>query len=193
MNHRTLLALVMVFLAQLCSCSDYEHPETKGFLYSKDLPVVTGIAVTTESMPDGTGEVIGTPAYRTSPNSVNAFPNPFIEPDTITQWVYSPTHLVFSRIPIGSKVVIVNARWEWEKHGTGTTFGGATISSSGTQLVRTLLKVDVTRYLSWDLTDDRGFPIPTGVYRAYYFGDSVDGVKFIDIAVKRGYKLFINF
>ena len=187
------ISIAVGFLVQVYACTDSEQPDLIGFLYSREIPVVTGIHVTTETMPDGTGEVIGTPAYDVSPGSVNAFPNPLIEPDTITRFVYYPTNIIFNRLLPGSTVVVVNARWNWERSGTETPFNGATLSARGARLVRKLLKTDNTQYLAWDLTDERRIPVPAGVYRAYYFGDSIDGVNFIDIAVKRGYRSFINY
>ena len=185
--------LIIVLTISSIRCDSLGEPDPLSFLFLQDVPVITGIHVTTVNNPEGNGEVIGTPSYAVSSNSVNVFPNPYVEPDTIRRFEYFPFELTFSHLPEKATIVIVRGRWQGEPQTVHPSYGGATVRANEPWVVTTLQKSGPGQYLRWPLTDDKRHFVPTGVYRAFYYGDGIDGVKFIDISVKRGRARLIDF
>lgn len=171
----------VVFGVSLMQCTSPDEPNMWAYFYSMEVPVVTGIYVTTLDMPDGTGETIGVPSYSVSPNGVNVFPNPYVEsgiPPLLGNY------LVFNHMDVKGTVVIIRAQRPEERAHQNTSYLGTTVPPGKATILRTLHKDDPSRFLRWDLTDDTGAAIPSGVYRAFYYGPTIDGIKFLDIIVK---------
>jgi hypothetical protein len=195
MTHKRQMLQCMIIACSAISlqCTSPEEPDVNAYFYTLKTPLVTGVHITTLDMPDGTGETIGVPSYSIPSNGPNIFPNPYAEPDTLHRFEDYQFYVVFSHMPAKATVVIVKGRTPEEIIPPATSYLGTTIPSRRTNIVRTIVKDDPFQFLRWDLTDQEGAPIPSGVYRAFYYGPSIDGFKFMDLFVKRGRKLLINF
>jgi len=53
------------------------------------------------------------------------------------------------------------------------------------RVVRTIVKGDISRYFRWTLGREDGQPVPVGIYRAYLFGGSIDGVEYNDNFIRQ--------
>lgn len=53
------------------------------------------------------------------------------------------------------------------------------------RVVRTIVKGDISRYFRLTLDREDGQPVPAGIYRAYLFGESTDGVEDIDNFIRQ--------
>ncbi len=162
-------------------CTSPSQPDTNAYFLSLETPVVTGVHVTTVNYPDGTGQVIGTPAYSVEPGAPNIFPNPYSDPDYNSWRLY----VTLNHLPPEATLVIVLGRLPGDRTQDGTSTVGVTLPSAKATVVRTLKKNDPSRFMTWDLDDNMGRPVPTGVYRVYYYGPSIDGIHFLDISIVR--------
>ena len=189
--HRYLLAIAALAMSSI-SCNSDAAFDLVTFAETGEVPVVTGVYVTTFDQPEGTGEIIGTPAYELSLTSVNVFPNPFVQPDVIRRgdpWAETgyPKFPVLARIPGNVTIVIAAARYG----------GVSSLQTLGTSVpvkphvVRVIRKTDPSQYFTWDLKDDNFNPVPTGAYRIYVLKDGTNTVQWVDLSVKRG-RMFLE-
>jgi hypothetical protein len=106
------------------------------------------------------------PAYSSSlakdqVNQINVFPNPYYGVNTEELNKYN-RFVTFTHLPVEAKVRIFN-------------LAGV--------LVRTIDKADDTQFLRWDLANDNGLPVGSGLYIAYIELPELGTTKILKLAI----------
>lgn len=183
--------LILIFL-QL-KCSSPEEPDYTAEVGLLGTPVFSGLYVTREDYPEGTGQVIGTPAFAKGPGTINVFPNPYLGRNFSEINPYN-RYVTFNHLSPSTTILIVRA--------LGPADSGAYIFQSPLHpeqktpiIVRKFANIDIgmSGFLQWDFRDERGVPVPSGFYRAYYWGPNVPGLRWIDLSISLETQSLVRF
>jgi len=176
-SRRIKIAIILFPIVFLSGCSGVLEPEYSDIVYLAGTPIITGFYVTTIEQPDGTGEVIGNPAYKI--NEINVFPNPYIDeiPDEINQL---QRFVTFNHLPLGNvTIIIVKGISRDEEHLSNPSYFGTSNLQRAVPIIKTIVKTDSSHFARWNLNNS----IASGYYRAYIFGESVPKNYFIDFSL----------
>ena len=182
MNIKTIIKffICLISLIIILNCSSSTEPTPDNLLYFLDTPIITGIHVTTNEHPDGTGEVIGIPSYTVK--DINVFPNPYS--GIITTFSSNrELYVVFNHLPEKVTIVIIKGKSSSEAFNSHRSIMGVPIIKSDVLKVRTVEKDDVSQFSTWDFKDDDGDYVLSGYYRAYLFGERVSDGYYLDISL----------
>jgi hypothetical protein len=179
---RSLLFLAFSFGILNSGCTAPEKFDIVGFLGMQQIPVITGIHVTTNDQPEGTGQTYGVPSYsieRSGFKRINVFPNPYIvrQPPEIR----IPRFVTFTHLPRLVTVTIIEGIWQGERPITERNIGGTVASNVTLRIVRTFKKSDDSQFLRWDLKDESGNYILSGFYRVYFHSAQIDSIHWVDL------------
>ena|ERR1035437_8071213 len=182
MKYKILFPILIIISLNFNSCTNSTGPDKSPILRISEPPTITGFYITNNHYPDGTGDIIGNPAY-TIKNKINAFPNPC--PDYPVNGYYNIYNffITFSHLPKRVKMIIVRGRNQEEATNNTYSSLGIPVAPTGIWIERTLEKDDPNQFFRWDLHDENGSFVPKGYYRVYFYGDGVPDNYFLDILV----------
>jgi hypothetical protein len=166
------------------ACSHGTDPADTSLLQPS---VITGITVTKDEYPEGTGEILGSPSDSSNTGSgVLAVPNPYTGrnyPDEPPDFDHSGRRITFEHLPAATrKVEIIHGSASSQLQKILAT-SGIIFSSYLTQPVRTLQSSGTEFVFRWDLKDEHGSYVTPGAYRAYYSGTGITGTHFVDVLI----------
>lgn len=148
----------------LTSCSNQSNPSLLTGI--DETPIITGIYVTTEYDPSGTGEIYGSP--HPTDSHFRVVPNPYYGRSTY-QSNLSPV-VKITNLPGNARIEILKAVIDKPQE-QNATLGGATTFHLAASPIRTILKSSIddtyTSVQDWDLKDDQGQDVASGFYRIY--------------------------
>ena len=185
MNYKIMFtnALIFIFVVISFNCNHQPHQIRLISLVSLETPVITGIYVTTNEYPDGTGEVMGNPSYKIK--DINVFPNPYsavVYPAAFIN-VQEP-FFTFNHLPDSVTIVIVKGESKIDAINSGKSNLGMSPFHNYAWKVRTIKKNGGSKFMRWDIKDDEGHNVPSGYYRAYFFGEQVPENYYIDMSLE---------
>jgi len=176
-----LLPLLFIIAININSCSNSTEPTDKPVLRISQPPTITGFYKTTDEYPDGTGEIVGNPPYK--PNRINVFPNPFPEYPVPEGMAIYGLFVTFNHLPTKVTIIIVKGRSQEETNEHSSSILGVPITPTGIWKVKTLEKNDPSQFYRWNLRDENSIFVPTGYYRAYFYGDGIPANNWVDIYI----------
>lgn len=173
---KVMLLITLLPFLFLSNCSSPSEPDYTDYVYLSGVPVITGFHVTTNEHPDGTGEIIGTPAYGV--NGINIFPNPYIEnPDETNSF---NRFITFTNLPQGKvTIIIVKGMSELEAKSVEPSYFGTSSLVKPVSITKTIVKEDNIPFRRWELNNMTA----SGYYRAYIFGEAIPQNYFIDFSL----------
>jgi len=176
------ISIYLILMLALNNCTSPSEPQINDLRTLIEPPIITGIFVTTNEQPGGTGEVLGNPSYEIK--EINVFPNPCFA--SISSLPVPPPNFVepyvtFNHLPEKVKIVIVKGLSLQEALNSRKSFIGTNNLSIGVRKVRTIEKNNISQFVSWDLKDEYKKYVSTGYYRAYFFGDNIPENYYLDI------------
>ena len=174
------IVLILLSLCSFLSCSSPTDLDYSDIVFMAGIPVITGFYVTTDELPDGTGEVIGNPAYTIK--NINVFPNPFsgIEPFPYSNGPY----IFFSHLPQSKvTIIIVNGMSEFEARTLSNSYLGTSYIQNGVAVIKTIIKQGNSQFERWDFRDEDENVVESGYYRAYFFGNGIPDNYFLDLSI----------
>jgi hypothetical protein len=176
---------LLISLVIISGCSSPSEPESSKINILSDSPIISGFYVTTNEKPDGTGEIIGTPAYTVK--DINVFPNPFsgyIISSLIRPPNFNEPYIIFNHLPENVTITIVRGKKPQDANNINNSILGIPIMHSGLKIIRTIEKNDSTPFFRWNLKDENSNYVQSGVYRAYISGNGIPEKYWLDISLE---------
>ncbi|MGE5798066.1 MAG: hypothetical protein ACM34O_15610 [Ignavibacteria bacterium] len=174
------LTISTAFAAGL-QCSSPTEPDPMQIKPVMEQPTITGFYVTTLENPDGTGEVIGNPAYKVK--EINVFPNP-CRTTAPPRPRYGHPLIAFTHLSDTAVIIIVRGRTIREAANTESSILGIPAVHFWPPVVRRIEKSSFGDFCAWDLKDNKGNYAASGYYRAYIYGPKVPPDYFLDFALE---------
>ncbi len=172
----------IAFLSVVCflGCND---SISTNYLESKSIqrtPVITGIYNTTVQYPSGTGLIYGSPSYNPSETHFNIVPNPYLGGPLFHPSI-SSREIVFIHLPWKAEIFIVEGTYRSNKNSKLQYLNGSVVDQDGFNVVRTMEKNSESGILFWDLKDNDGKIVPSGLYRIYLKSDYYPDIIWADL------------
>ncbi|MBL7961290.1 hypothetical protein JNL27_13745 [bacterium] len=162
-----MMKLVNNIIVQLLLLTFFEigcTSDTPGLMTSlNEAPIITGIYVTTEEYPIGYGLVYGSPA---PVEQIRVVPNPYIGRSFYQSSLIDKVVKIMGLPPV-IRIEIYRGVFR-ESPELNYNLSGATTFSVGSRPIRTFNKSSQNSVLNWDLKDDNGHHVPSGLYKVYF-------------------------
>ena len=183
MNFRNIIKGILLLIAAVAAlqCSSPIEPDFFKIKSVIEPPTITGFYVTTVENPEGTGEVIGNPAYKVQ--EINVFPNP-CRTTVPPQPRYGHPLIIFTHLSDTAVIIIVRGRTIREEANSESSILGIPAVHSWPPVVRRIEKSSFGDFCAWDLKDNQGNYAASGYYRAYIYGPKVPPNYFLDFALE---------
>jgi len=181
MKTRKIVLIFLIAAAGGLQCTSPSEPDPQKILSILEPPTITGFYVTTLEHPDGTGEVIGNPAY--SVKEINVFPNPCRTTAPPRPRNGYPL-LYFIHLSDSAAILIIRGRSIQEAANSESSILGIPAIHSWPSVVRRIEKSSIVSFCAWDLKDNEGNYATSGYYRAYIYGPKVPEDYFLDFALE---------
>lgn len=175
--HKYIFIAGFFILFVSCNKNNVTDPNTLS-----DIPVVTGIKVTTFSQPEGTGLVYGTPSYPMAnaiDSEISAYPNPYIISNWVGPNIYADHFITFFNLTGKLKILIYKAISLQENE----VINSQKLDNSNYSPIVTLNKNDDNKFFIYDLKDKNKNYLSTGLYRAYFYSEDDKLQNFIDLYI----------
>jgi len=125
------------------------------------------------------------PSYSTSGKNdydhINVIPNPYYADNQLERDRYSRV-VLFTQLPLEASIVIYKGISPNGQSSLKNLVSGGTIKHPLAP-IRTLTKNDSGGFFRWDLKDSFGLHILSGFYRAYFYNESNQFLKFVDMYI----------
>jgi hypothetical protein len=185
MNFRNITKGILLLIAAAAAlhCSSPTEPDFFKIKSVIEPPTITGFYVTTVEYPEGTGEVIGNPAYKVQ--EINVFPNP-CRTTAPPRPRYGHPLIIFTHLSDTAVIIIARGRTIREAANSESSVLGMPAVHSLSPVVRRIEKNSTIHdyFCAWDLKDNDGNYVTTGYYRAYIYGPKVPPDYFLDFALE---------